>query len=484
MKLQNKSRASFAATVYNKNYLGVSTPWIVDKLKFNDHDVYSQIVEDCRFYFRYDPMAYTIITKIVDLAINDLVIIPDKKSSPTEVAAFDSLKNIITPFIKEAALEYLITGMVIPVIEFSRLSKTQQFYLGIPNYTSLQFPSNMWIRDSSTIEIKDSLVSGKKDYFIKVPSDLIFFIQNKGIYTDGTKDLETYDNLVKNYPDFVAKVLNGETSIKLDNPLVVRHITLKDSPYPVPYLYPALESMKHKRQLRKMDYSIISRVIAAILHVKVGNDEFPLTEDDGDDVLADLEAKFKWRDNLSINEVEKVFTLFTNHVVDMQWIFPDIDTLVSNEKYQTVNSDILIALGFPRILVTGETERYFTSDPNIATLSPIQTMNAIRNNLLKIVRYIFVKFYEKNKSIKTLPQIKWKPINLYSAQMFINGIIKLYESGNLSRESFSHAFGYELREELLKRLEEQKFIEETGLQEFMPLPFSPNPDNREKIGED
>ena len=47
-------------------------------------------------------------------------------------------------------------------------------------------------------------------------------------------------------------------------------------------MYPALEPLKHKRNIRRMDYSIASRVISAIQLIKLGNDDFPVTEDDED----------------------------------------------------------------------------------------------------------------------------------------------------------------------------------------------------------
>jgi len=136
---------------------------------------------------------------------------------------------------------------------------------------------------------------------------------------------------------------------------------LADAEYPIPYLYPGLESYKHKRNLRRMDYSIASRVISAILHVKAGSDEFPLTEDQ-QDVLDDLESKFHWREGISPTDIERVFTLFTNHTIELNWVFPDVEALLNDKKYDAVNKDIILALGFPRILITGETERSFTSD--------------------------------------------------------------------------------------------------------------------------
>jgi hypothetical protein len=293
-----------------------------------------------------------------------------------------------------------------------------------------------------------------------------------------------YEHILAEYPEFVSQVRAGETKILLDNPLIVKSTTLTDSQYPIPYLYPALESFKHKRNIKRMDYSISARVISAILQVAVGSDEFPLTSDQ-EDYLVELEQKFKWRESLSGNEVERVFTLFTNHTVKIDWVFPEVDALLSEKKYDPVNRDITVALGFPRILITGETEKSFTSDPEIATLSPLSTMNAMRDQLLPIVYFIFYNMEQYNDTIIRVPEeVKFKPINLMSLQLFFDGINALYESGNLSRQSFAEAFGYDFNDEIDKRIEEQTVIEESGLQEFAPVPHSnvPGGGNGEPTG--
>jgi hypothetical protein len=221
-----------------------------------------------------------------------------------------------------------------------------------------------------------------------------------------------------------------------------------------------------------MDYSIASRVISAILHVTAGNDDYPLTEDQ-EDFLDDLENKFHWREGVSTEDIERVFTLFTNHTVKINWIFPDVDALLDDKKYDAVNKDIILALGFPRILITGETERSFTSDPEIATLSPESTMNVMRDELAPIIYRVFYEVHEKNNLKGELPEIKFKPINLLGLRLFHEGLIKLYDSGNLSRASFAEAYGYDISAELNKKVDEKELMKELGLD--LPTPGEPPP---------
>jgi hypothetical protein len=76
-RLAKNSRASFfyeGQRFYSD--IGIWSNKSVDKLSFDDHGSYQNIIKDCRFYFRHEPLAWSVLTKMVDLAINELVILP------------------------------------------------------------------------------------------------------------------------------------------------------------------------------------------------------------------------------------------------------------------------------------------------------------------------------------------------------------------------------------------------------------------------
>lgn len=476
----NKKLAKAHAGVYtiyqSMSRTMADNPWIsmVDKLAFDNHDNYENVIKDCRFYFRHDPLASTVINKLVDLAVNDLVVQTDGTATVTEKAIYGALEKDMIGFLRKAAFEFLITGLLVPEIKLTRIPKDVLLNKNIKRLESLMYPTSMWIRDSKNIEIKRPMITEMESYFLRIPEEVLFFIQSGGEYPDGEKDVALYDEIVRLYPEFVLKIKAGATKLLLENPLVIKSLALADSAYPIPYLYPALEALKHKRNLRRMDYSVAARVISAILHVKVGSDDFPLTEDQEDE-LTDLENKFKWRETLTTDDIERVFAFFTNHTVDLNWVFPEVDILLDDKKYNTVNQDIIVALGFPRILITGETERSFASDPQIATISPLQTMQQLQRQLLPIAELVFKEMKKYNKIMTTYPIVKFKPINLMSLQLFYEGLTSMYESGNLSRSDYSEAYGYDFVETQEKRADENKLMKELGVEEFAPVPHSNEP---------
>lgn len=469
-RIEEKKLAKASFSLYPSGARTMSqNPWIgtVDRLAYDDHHKYEEVVRDCRFYFRHDPLASTVIRKLVDMSVNELVIEPEGSITVTEEAIFDALAEDLIEFLRKAAFEYLITGLLVPEIKLTRLNKRQIRDKYIKRISSLMYPTSMWLRDAKDIEIKRPLITEMESYFLKIPDEVVAFITGKGVYPDGGEDRELYNEIVRMYPEFVQQILKGQFKILLDNPLVIKDTTLADSAYPIPYLYPALEALKHKRNLRRMDYSIAARVISAILQVRVGSDDFPLTEDQ-EDQLSELEEQFKWRENISTEEIERVFAFFTNHTVELEWIFPEVTALLDDKKYETVNQDIMVALGFPRILITGETERSFASDPQIATLSPIQTMEQIQKKLLPIAEKVYFEMRRYNRVISNVPKLSFKPINLMSLQLFYDGLSTLYEGGNLSRESFTRAYGYDFRTEMQRRSKNDELMDELDLEPVAP----------------
>jgi hypothetical protein len=473
VKISQKAVASFQILSGN---LTPATPWIpenVDKLeKIKDNTDWCKIVERCRYFYKRDPFASTVINKIVDISVNDLTL-REKSSRKSLKTIFNATKPAVLAFLRNAALEYLISGLVIPEVEFAMADKTELERLGIKRFEELLLPSSMWLRDPTLMKIKSPLIGGKVSYFMKIPEEVKIFILNEGKYGDGTEDKELYAKLVKEMPEFIAAVKAGKLEVLLDNPLVLRYRTITGSPYPIPYLMSSIESLEHKRNLRRMDYSIASRVITAILLVKLGSDEFPLTEDN-EDQLEKLKQEMLWRESKTQRDVEKVFQLFGNHTLTVEWVFPEVSALLDEAKYKNINSDIAVGLGFPRIMVTGETEKSFTSDPDIATVSPLHTMRRIQEALIPIASEIFEVIAKENGFSGDIT-VKFRPINMMSVTTFVQGLASVYSSGNLSREEYTAAFGYDFYEEMDKRVVENEKLKELDLEEFAPVPFSPKP---------
>jgi hypothetical protein len=438
---QSYQKLKTAAFMNLQNNISVSNPWTwdqVDKLEIVDVDEYRKTVFGCRFFYKRDPIASTVINKMVDIGITDIDFERNDLNN-NEESLIDGILPALTEFAEAMAMEFLISGLVIPEVKYTTVSKKdlEKANIKLKRFASATLPTSMWVRDPATIIIKSPGLSDKRSYFIKIPDELIGFITSKGVYDNLMEDKELYNYLRTAYPKFVAAVEAGKLYFKLEDPVVVRRKTLADSPYPIPYLYASMEAMKHKRNIRRMDYSIASRVISAIQIIKLGNDEYPLTEDD-EEQLTDIKNQMYWR-NTGGTDVERIFQLFSNHTLEIEWVFPDTEALLSDTKYKEVNRDIFYGLG--------------------------------RRKIIGILDAVVAETLKQN-GMKGSTTLRFKPINLSSFRYFVDAMIKLYETGNISKATFVEQFGMNYDDEFERREAEKEKMDASSLEEFPDQPFS------------
>jgi hypothetical protein len=458
--------AEFGSTTTN--------PW-TDALKAKDkkfdNEEFVKINSLCRFFYKTEPVVSTVINKLVEIGINDLIFSRNKLSE-NEFRVFTSIKPRLLEFSEQMAQEFLLSGLVVPEIGYNKNNdKGFIFSLGIKKYTSLILPESLALRDPSTIKIINNWLADKPSYFIKIPEDVIKFIKSGGKLSNGKEDKETYEKLKAAFPDFVKAVLAGEKEVPLENDHIIRRKYMADNQYPIPYISPSLDALQHKRKLRRMDYTLIDKVISAVLHVKVGSDEFPITESEEDQVyLENLREQLRMRGN-SDQLMERIFQLVTNHTVELNWIFPNSEILTNEKKYDDINQEILFGLGFPRVLITGESARSGTSDPELATLAPVKTMENFRRKIIEVIRDICIEVSLRN-GFKSAPTVEFAGLNLHAFADFVAGLTQLYNASALSRTDLARVYGYDFLDQLEKLQQENAELTKRGLPTVGPSPFS------------
>lgn len=451
-----------------------TNPW-TDAQKAKDkkytHEEYLKTLSLVRFFYKTEPVVSTVINKLVEIGINDLVFSRNKLSD-NEFRIYLALKSKLLEFSEQIAQEYLLSGLIIPEVGWAK-NKDKQFIfsLGIKKYASLVLPDTLTLRDPASIKIYTNWLGDKPSYFMKIPEEFIKFITTGGRLPNGTIDKDLFNKTKEQFPEFVKKVLAGEKEVQIFNDNILRRKYMADNPYPISYIAPSLDALQHKRKLRRMDYTLIDKVISAILHVKVGDKDFPITQTPEDQAYVNsLREQLRMRGN-SDQLMERVFQLITNHTVSMEWIFPNVEILLNEKKYEDINQEILFGLGFPRTLITGEAAKTGTSDPEIATLAPVKTMENIRRKIIEIIRDICLDVAMKN-NLKGVPTVEFAKLNLQSFADFVSGIEKLYNASAFSRTDFARMFGYDFLDQLEKLDAENKELTKRGLPTVGLSPFS------------
>ena len=468
---KEESNTLFAA-FYNPIPLEENNWW---SLKPNSHHVdvmdipddFKDIIEYCRFFYEHDGLAYTTINKQVEIGINGFLL-NRGDCTETEMTIYSHVNDLVLRFLRKAALEFLLSGLVIPEITWDRIpAKTIDPKLR----RSVELPVDLWTRDPMSIKLFKTPFPNRVFTAVEVSEDDKIFIENEGQIAPGLYDRETYNLLVKKFPLFVAAVKAGKTLFELKPPMVIRRNLRSGTVYPLPYLQPALELMLHKRNLRKMDYAIASRVISAIQLFKIGNDMYPLLESDSDTVAA-LKSQMLWRNQP--NNFERVFQLFANHTLEIQWVSPDVKALLDEGKYRSINEDILTALGLPRVLISGEASRSGASDSSVAMLPPINTIKSLQDQLLEFPKYLYHQIKEKN-NLSHEPIPGFPPIQLHDLRSLLDVGESYFTHGVISKTGWAELGGFDFAVEAKRMSEDQALIKKFGIPEFAPVPFSPRP---------
>lgn len=442
----------------------------IDKYQFPKD--YYEIINICYHFYRTDPIVSNTLNKVLDIGFKDYRL-QRKGCDDEEYRVYSSINDSLVWNLRDLGLEYMLSGLVVP--EATWTTKTgAELHPELPAGKVYHVPDVLWKRDPFSIKLKKTPIPNRVVVTVTPSEDDIYFVKHKGVYPDNTEDKETYQLLLKEYPEYVRAINAGKTEFKLDDPHLIRRNPLPDSPLPNPYLLPVLEPLEHKRNLRKMDYAIAARVITAIMQVKMGSDEFPITSED-DEAVAELRQQFKWR--YSGSNFERLFQLFTNHTIEIKWVTPDVDALLDDSKYDSVNLDILFGLGFPRIMLTGETAKTGTSQAEFALMSPGETIKAIRKATLSWPDRLYKEMRERNNFVN-LPEPVFSEIRLYDLAKLMEVADLVYQRGALSKKTLADIGGFNFEDvELPQRILEREWFEENNLEEYPLMAFDANPDD-------
>lgn len=397
-------------------------------------DNYHSLINVCRWFYRNNPIAGTVIERMADMSMTTLKNRRKSKTNAdivddTTMAFYNAVAKRLKPFLKIVALEYLVHGLVVPdhIMGKIRGNKIAE-QLGRKQYW---IPESIWVRNPSNLILKKRPIGMERQVYLKIPKEDIEFITNDGKRSDGTDDPEGYRYLVENFPEYVQAIKNGKTTFLLENVHpILRKVNSYDE-YPTPFLTKALGALQHKEYLKVMDRSIASRAIEAVRHIKIGDKDFPADDDDITNMRNEVENRS------SLGEI--IYNLFTNHTITIEWVFPPLDALLNENKYLEPNADIFLGLGFPRILTVGETQRSNSSDSKIASLGPKSTLDDLRESILDWLENLYAELAEKN-GFTRYPEPYFSPIATSDYTALVQFAIDALNAGAISKDTVAQLY--------------------------------------------
>ena len=230
-------------------------------------------------------------------------------------------------------------------------------------------------------------------------------------------------------PADIKRGLKAGAMIPLD-PQKLTVILYKAQPYDpwgVPLVFPVLENIEARKELERIDLAVARTTDRLLLLITMGKEA---TEHDKTTVNGNTMAQVQ----TLFNTGSITRTLVADYTTKAQWIVPDINKILGEEKYKSIDRQINIGLN----------AIFFDSSEKFANTS-IKVQIFVEK--LKEARKVFIKKFlqpEINRvckiiNAKAAPEAHFEDISLKDELQFSKLTLAMYSAGLLTpEEAFDH----------------------------------------------
>lgn len=479
-------------------------------------------MELARAYWLNDPLVYKCISTLVQLANSEISF--DSEDDPTQNLIENWFKKVMpASFIKQWFLEYFRSGMVVSVktlipyaprdykqgkvpqtndgnVEVLQVERVKATAILVEKQTKDQ--ENV---DSALVEYQEALASEAPEPVVaealrKLNSAQTIWTRNfiPGAYTlfdplrvdiEGPESMswlrEPYLQInpdivdaVKNPTPDQAELLNklpleiirqvksGTDKVRLSPNIC--NITYGDKQpyevYPTPMTKHCFDALAIKHKLQKMDEATSDQIKERILLVKLGNDEFPMTDE-----LQVKHAFELFASRRSGNSNSDMY-FFWNHLIEMQWVEPNSQSLSDSKKFEHWNDEIRTCFGVSKVL-TGNDGRAGSQGSNIINLKGVVEQVSEAQNLFLEFLNQEIELLRSSIGIAKDVKVKFQQLNLRDENEYAAIIMQLIQNGVLDLRTGVETLGYDFPT-IRTRMEETKELRKDEL--FMPSPSANN----------
>ena len=425
---------------------------------------FHQVIDMCYDFYQRGGIVGTVVNRLAEMSMTQITN-GQRKTTDEANEYFEAVlhrkPSRLNRFIHTAALEFFLSGMVLPRIEWKKvmgselspkLKANREYMVPVadlypPKLIRVDWPG--W---------------GEKKYYLKIPDKDIRIIKSGGKIKNQQIQYNMWE---QEYPTIFQAIKNGAKEVEIETDAILRKET-SFTHYPTPFLFNVLEGLVFKQQLRRMDYAVASRIISAILLVQEGSDEFPITEETRGNLDA-LKSQISWYGK-NPAMMQRLFPLFTNHTTKLTWITPDVEALLDQDKYRQTNDEISEGLGFAKILVTGESRNAQASEVSTWAIQPM--MEELREMMLEWLSPVYEQAAELN-GFRQVPIPTFTPIRLQDFIKTAAVFAQAFKEGNVSRTTRDLMMGLNFQSEVELMKDERDYMEElTKEGEFPEMPYN------------
>jgi hypothetical protein len=413
---------------------------------------YHAVIDMCYDFYQRGGIVSTVVNRLTELSMTQITN-GQRKTTNEGNNYFNAIlhrnPSRLNRFIHNMALEYFLSGMILPRVEWEKIPGSE---LSPDLIASKEYEVPVVDMYPPKLILVSWIGWGKKEFRIKIPDRDIRMIKNNG---GKIKEQQYKFNLWKEqYPSIVQAVNRGENSILLETDAILRK-EVSFTEYPTPFLFNILEALTFKQQLRRMDYATASRIINAILLVTEGDKDFPITEETRGNLDA-LKQQITAYTN-SPAGTQRLFALFSNHTTKLTWIAPDVQAMLDQNKYDQVNEEIGEGLGLAKILITGESRNAQASEVSTWAIQPM--MEELREMVIEWLTPVYEEAASRNGFRKT-PVPIFSPIKLQDFIKTAAVFAAAFKEGNVSRTTRAQMMGLNFETELELMKDEKELMDE------------------------
>jgi hypothetical protein len=304
-------------------------------------------------------------------------------------------------------------------------------------------PISYTILNPLLVNIEGSLLFDKSTTTL-TPSDELKKLVKKasGALTEDEKEI------LKLLPSEFKTAVEKGGNIPLD-PMFVGGVDYKKQPYeryPRPRGIKVFDAIEYKKSLREADLSTLDGITNYILKITIGNDAFPVVDQNQLNVIADL-----------FNTSSKSFDIVWNHTLDIEKIVsPEIESILGQEKYAQVNEDITGGLAMSRAMIDGTTS-LGQGEASLVIKALVEEINYARN---QVSFWIYNEYQQIAEAMgfDRFPKVRWDNAVLRDIILYMTTIANLVDRRMISYETALEELGFDFSNEFNSMQNELPFV--------------------------
>ena len=299
------------------------------------------------------------------------------------------------------------------------------------------------------MDLRGSKFFGESEWVFVLDEDTKSDIKNRA----AIKSVDILDETDINLPVEFKKLNKDENVVNLDKDKLWTLHYMKDDheDWADPMVWPVMNDIMYKNSLRSMDMSVVNSTINAITIFKLG------------DVKSGYVAPASHYKKLSemLRTPTYSHNIVWNDAITMESNYPPIDKILSQDKYKSVDRDILAGLGIPGILVNGAEGGSF-SNAFLQVRTLLERLEDGRTEMLKWINKQ-LRLIAEVMGHREIPIVTFGQMSLRDEEAQKKLIIQLIDRNLISAETVHEVFGLSTPVEVERMDREKKIAEDRDI---------------------